>query len=133
MSQDLGQLLLKALNGLTTDEQGELLTQLVSRSAPMPWAGASLGMDVPLNGTDPAAVASLLGVAQALRGPRRSAQTAVSDPELKVLPVRLPVADYERLREWSKSHDFSMAVIIRTLVERFLDAQEAKSPPLPVD
>ncbi|HST83461.1 MAG TPA: hypothetical protein VLL08_17150 [Kineosporiaceae bacterium] len=133
MSQDLGQLLLKALNGLSTEEQGELLAQLVSRSAPMPWAGASVGMDVPIDGNDPAAVASLLGVAQVLRAPRRSGQTAVSEPELKVLPVRLPVADYERLREWSKSHDFSMAVIIRTLVERFLDAQEAKSPPRPVD
>jgi hypothetical protein len=44
---------------------------------------------------------------------------------VKVLPVRLPEADYERLRAWSKEHGFSMAVIIRTLVERFLDGQAA--------
>jgi hypothetical protein len=39
----------------------------------------------------------------------------------KVLPVRLPEADYERLRAWSRDQGFSMAVVIRTLVERFLD------------
>jgi len=48
------------------------------------------------------------------------------DPELRVLPVRLPAADYQRLRRWSREHDFSMAVIIRTLVERFLDEQDAE-------
>jgi len=48
------------------------------------------------------------------------------DPELRVLPVRLPSADYQRLRRWSREHDFSMAVIIRTLVERFLDEQDAQ-------
>jgi hypothetical protein len=46
-----------------------------------------------------------------------------SDTELRVLPVRLPVTDYERLRAFSREHGFSMAVIIRTLVERFLDGQ----------
>jgi len=50
--------------------------------------------------------------------------TSREDPELRVLPVRLPVADYERLRRWSKEHDFSMAVIIRTLVERFMEGQD---------
>ena len=45
--------------------------------------------------------------------------------DVKVLPVRLPEADYERLRTWSKEHGFSMAVIIRTLTERFLDEQGA--------
>jgi hypothetical protein len=129
MSQDVGQLLLKALNGLSPEEQGELLGQLISRSVPVPWASTPVGLGVPIDGADSVAVASLLGVAQALRAPRRSGRAAVA--ELKVLPVRLPVADYERLREWSKSHDFSMAVIIRTLVERFLDAQEARPAPAP--
>lgn len=40
---------------------------------------------------------------------------------LKVLPVRLPEADYERLRTFCQTHAFSMAVVIRTLLERFLD------------
>ncbi len=40
---------------------------------------------------------------------------------LKVLPVRLPEADYERLRKFCQVNGFSMAVVIRTLLERFLD------------
>jgi len=53
------------------------------------------------------------------------------DPDLRVLPVRLPSADYQRLRRWSRDHDFSMAVIIRTLVERFLDEQDAEQSDRP--
>ena len=40
---------------------------------------------------------------------------------LKVLPVRLPEADYQRLKTFCGEHGFSMAVVIRTLLERFLD------------
>ncbi len=40
---------------------------------------------------------------------------------LKVMPVRLPEADYERLRKFCQAYGFSMAVVIRTLLERFLD------------
>ncbi len=40
---------------------------------------------------------------------------------LKVLPVRLPETDYERLRKFCQVNGFSMAVVIRTLLERFLD------------
>jgi hypothetical protein len=53
--------------------------------------------------------------------------TGPDSGDLKVLPVRLPTADYERLREWSRAHGFSMAVIIRTLVERFLDDQQRRT------
>jgi len=50
-----------------------------------------------------------------------TAVPTTAETALKVLPVRLPVNDYERLRAFSREHGFSMAVIIRTLVERFLD------------
>jgi hypothetical protein len=40
-----------------------------------------------------------------------------------MLPVRLPERDYERLKSWAGRHEFPMAVVIRGLVERFLDAQ----------
>lgn len=33
----------------------------------------------------------------------------------------LPEADYERLRKLCQAQGFSMAVVIRTLLERFLD------------
>ncbi|MEP7180127.1 MAG: hypothetical protein ABI775_13655 [Pseudonocardiales bacterium] len=46
---------------------------------------------------------------------------------LKVLPVRLPETDYERLREFCQARGFSMAVVIRTLLERFLDDHASDS------
>jgi hypothetical protein len=135
MSLDLGQLLLKALNGLSAEEQGQLLVQLLDRSTAAggpgivgPGVGAHgvpVNLDAPLGwaaGLGSTALAEVFATAQVLRAPRRPG--AAGEPELKVLPVRLPVADYERLRDFSRTHDFSMAVVVRTLVERFLDGQE---------
>ena len=47
---------------------------------------------------------------------------------LKVLPVRLPERDHERLRIFAQSNGFSMAVVVRTLVERFLASQGGTDP-----
>jgi hypothetical protein len=58
----------------------------------------------------------------------QSATSGSAGGDLKVLPVRLPSADYEQLREWSREHGFSMAVIIRTLVERFIRDQQRRGP-----
>jgi len=44
-----------------------------------------------------------------------------------VLPVRLPEADYDRLKEFCQASGFSMAVVIRTLLERFLDEHAGDS------
>ena len=44
---------------------------------------------------------------------------------MKVLPVRLPEAEHERLRQFCQASGFSMAVVIRALVERFLDRYAA--------
>ena len=132
MSLDLGQLLLKALNGLSAEEQGQLLVQLLDRSTAAGGSGAGapgvvpVNLDAPLGwaaGLESTALAEVFATAQVLRAPRR-AGAAAGEPELKVLPVRLPVADYERLRDFSRTHEFSMAVVVRTLVERFLDGQE---------
>jgi hypothetical protein len=44
---------------------------------------------------------------------------------LQTIPVRLPEAQYKRLKTWSDANDFPMAVIVRGLLERFLDDQRA--------
>lgn len=130
MSDELGRLLLKALNGLPTEEQAELLGHLVDRSAPTTDWGAPLPGSMMVRPVTPGVMDEVFAAAQAVRPSRRAVpgeraeRAERAEPELKVLPVRLPVSDYERLREWSKSHEFSMAVIVRTLVERFLDGQE---------
>lgn len=37
--------------------------------------------------------------------------------------VRLPTESHARLREWCATHGFTMAAVMRGLVERFLDEQ----------
>jgi hypothetical protein len=44
-----------------------------------------------------------------------------------MLPTRLPPELHERLRRWSIEQRFSMAGVVRGLVERFLDEQEGKA------
>lgn len=43
---------------------------------------------------------------------------------LRTMPVRFPEPQYQRLKKWSEAHNFPMAVVVRGLVERFLDEQE---------
>jgi hypothetical protein len=46
---------------------------------------------------------------------------------LRTMPVRFPDQQYQRLKQWSEEHNFPMAVVVRGLVERFLDDQERSS------
>ncbi len=45
----------------------------------------------------------------------------------QVVPVRFPEAQHQRLKDWCATHGFSMAVVVRGLVERFLDDQERRA------
>jgi hypothetical protein len=47
--------------------------------------------------------------------------------DTQVCTVRLPTESHARLRTWCSDHGFTMAAVIRGLVERFLDEQ-AKTP-----
>jgi len=137
MSDRVGALLLKAMSGLSHGEQAELLGGLLgggrrwdpqnpravgagvlARHAVVPDA-VTFPLDVDLN-VWAAPILADLRAAQAAAVP-----SGDSEGSLKVLPVRLPASDYERLRAWSRSHGFSMAVIVRTLVERFLEGQHS--------
>ena len=123
MSERLRELLMKAVRELEPAEQEEVLGELLVGST------ARLAALTP-------------GLTSTHRsGPPRSrveltewaATMAVASGDMKLLPVRLPSADYERLRTWSREHGFSMAVIIRTLVERFLNDQGQPAPSSPMD
>jgi hypothetical protein len=134
----LVELLLKGVRQLPQDEQDSVLGTLLANAVPAltPAPGTS---EVAVPALDPwqidipnlthtvraqgrPVLTQPLGTLDALGG------SVPTDPdtELKVLPVRLPVADYDRLRAFSREHGFSMAVIIRTLVERFLDERGAR-------
>jgi hypothetical protein len=42
---------------------------------------------------------------------------------LRTMPVRFPEQQYQRLKAWCEEHKFPMAVVVRGVVERFLDEQ----------
>lgn len=85
-------------------------------------------------GSDPADVAHELSVAEAtVRNHLRNvaeklaltARTAPTRSELTMLPVRLPKQTHEELKQWASEHGFPMSVIVRGLIERFLEQQRA--------
>jgi hypothetical protein len=114
MADRLRELLLKAVRSLDPAEQDEVLGQLLVNSASRTVTFSSPPHAIPLR---PGAVERVALVEEI------GATLGMAAGDLKMLPVRLPSADYEYLRVWSREHGFSMAVIIRTLVERFLASQ----------
>lgn len=47
-------------------------------------------------------------------------------PEQAMVPVRLSEAQHRRLKDWCAEHSFPMAVVIRGLIDRFLDSWERR-------
>ena len=110
--RDVGGLMLKALDSLPDEERRQVLSALVS-AAIAPAAAAEA-----LRAHQPPA----LTTERWFGHPPKSS----SGPQT-MLPVRLPADQLERLRSWCTDHGFSMAVVIRGLVERFLDDQARRS------
>jgi hypothetical protein len=121
MSDRVTELLLKAIRQLSQDERDEVLAGFLAGRAFEP---EPLG---PLGRTS-AVLQPLREWPSDLSMNIAAGMNTDPIPQLKVLPVRLPSADYDRLRTFSREHGFSMAVIIRTLVERFLDERAAPAP-----
>lgn len=120
MSDRVDLLLQKALQALDPDERDELLRGLLlgRLSTGMSSSAGVVGpVAAPRAGVDRERLASLLGVET----------EAPAGARMKVLPIRLPEVDHERLRQFCQASGFSMAVVIRTLVERFLDQHAAEA------
>jgi hypothetical protein len=47
----------------------------------------------------------------------------------RTVPTRLSVEQYDRLKQWCQANGFAMAVVLRGLVERFLDEQARRPQP----
>jgi hypothetical protein len=125
MSHRSGELLLKAIQSLPADEQEEVLVAVLGGQGTTIGATAARAE---VGGPPPGLPGApftipLSGEFLPEPGSRVRASATAGEAALRVLPVRLPAEEYERLRTWSREHDFSMAVIIRTLVERFLATQ----------
>jgi hypothetical protein len=67
-----------------------------------------------------------------LQGPEighaRLASQLTTGEESQLVTIRLPTDRHTQLRTWCAEHGFSMAAVVRGLVERFLDEQVGKPP-----
>jgi hypothetical protein len=125
----VSKLLLKAVRGLPQREQDQVLAALIRSALPSPATTAGrpgpVSLPHPRSGSAPVPSEMLL-----ISDPMTAAQAGsveASGP-VAMLPVRLPPELHERLRRWSNEHGFSMASVVRGLVERFLDEQAQKKP-----
>ena len=48
-------------------------------------------------------------------------------PNHQVIPVRLSEDSHRRLKEWCAEHNFPMAVVVRGLIDRFLDSWQERA------
>jgi hypothetical protein len=104
------ELLVKAVRGLPADEQDTVLQHLLQQQtgrAPQPWSRQGPWGQVFGSGE--------LGW---LRGGERTGGN------WQVVPVRLSAEQHETLKQWCEDNDFSMAVVVRGLVDRFLSLQK---------
>jgi hypothetical protein len=114
---ELTRLLLKAVRGLPDQEQDEVVEQLLE-------AQLAAGREVHLPGEVvgvpqqfPAGVSLGLSRLELLKG------TPGAGESLTTVPVRLSSEQHERLKQWCQANGFTMAVVLRGLVARFLDEQ----------
>ena len=113
---DVTRLLSKAVKALPEDEQRIIYEYFFEQGMRMPQP-PSRGQ-VTLHA--PSAALPFAGPATTFH-----AQKPVG-PEQVMIPVRLPEAQHKRLKEWCAEHNFPMAVVVRGLIDRFLDSWEAR-------
>ncbi len=114
MAESLSELLLRAVRGLPKEEQDVVMRQLLERHAAVTPAPPGRGPWMHL------LPESGWGLP---RTPERGSGS------LRVVPVRLSAEQHEALKQWCEANDFSMAVVIRGLVDRFLASQNRPDTP----
>jgi hypothetical protein len=105
----LSELLLKAVRGLPQEEQDTVIRQLLDRHAAPgtpPPTGRGPWMHL---------------LPEPNLGMPRIAERGSGS--LRVVPVRLSAEQHDALKQWCETNEFSMAVVIRGLVDRFLASQ----------
>jgi ParG len=126
-STDTARLLVRALAQLAPDERDQVYTWLLSSSLPelgppsqltrqLSWA---MRAEAPSARRQQFAEAGVEIVRDLVRSPSGSAQ--------QMVPVRFSAEQHARLRAWCTEHGFSMATVIRGLVDRFLESQHPEA------
>jgi hypothetical protein len=126
---ELSRLMLKAVRSLPPEEQDALLEAMLEPKL-TPWPGPG-GPGLPADllqgqpsgqriyGQDPRYEVTLPPLGPETGGPWQS------------VPVRLSTDQHERLKQWCQANGFTMAVVLRGLVARFLDDQATRRPRSP--
>jgi hypothetical protein len=63
------------------------------------------------------------GIAAPFFGLRHLASTLPAGEDSQLVTLRLPADRHAQLRDWCAEHGFTMAAVVRGLVERFLEEQ----------
>jgi hypothetical protein len=121
MSEKLVELVLKGMRRLSREEQDDMLRELISDRIELATAWGAVASRPPGPVT--------LHVAETLPtgGPpqHEALRELLTGPggagPWQAVPVRLPVELHERLKQWCQANNFTMAVVLRGLVARFLD------------
>ena len=122
MDERSAKLLLKAVRTLPQRDQDAVLAALLRDHVASP--GTVIGP--PMRPPGPPDVVMLSEAPSMLLPP------GIGSPgPTAMLPVRLPPELHDQLRRWSTDHGFSMAGVVRGLVERFLDQQARASTARP--
>lgn len=123
---DITRLLLKAVKTLPEDEQRAVFEYFFEKGAGV--AQPSFFSQLP-----PGGELSGLAALSAFSGRDRSALAALVVGQKPLggdqvtVPVRLSEAQHRRLKEWCAEHNFPMAVVVRGLIDRFLDSWDKRA------
>ena len=122
---ELPKLLLKAFRSLSDQEQETVMSELLgARTAPWPWPGPPLARSLD-------ELKELTGVG--VGPPTTPPPIGPEGGPWQSVPVRLSTEQHERLKQWCQANGFTMAVVLRGLVARFLDDQATRRPRPPTD
>jgi hypothetical protein len=118
-SERVARLIEKAVRTLPEREQRHVLTFLLRA-----WLDLRFGQMQPPGALEAAVMRTVPGSLGVIPG-TASMPVVASGPEHQTLPVRLPDEQHARLKAWCAEHGFSMATVVRGLVENFLQSQMA--------
>jgi hypothetical protein len=135
-TSELMRLLVKAVRSLPQDEQDTVLTELLGAlGTQMLAARPDQPSGQPAQGDPAWASLASMAVKRLSLGWEAGEPLSAFSPQLRAggpwqtVPTRLSVEQYERLKQWCQANGFTMAVVLRGLVERFLDEQARRSKP----
>lgn len=116
--------LVALLETLPDEDRREITTWLLGR-AHVP-AIASIGLPWPSTPTMLSRLGAPVGAEDRLR---RLAGSLPAGEDSQLVTIRLPAERHAELRAWCASHAFTMAAVVRGLVERFLEEHAAGPDP----